>query len=200
MMKKSYSLLLVFGILGGCTTIKPVEPPVVYKEPVLVGEPFGIKIAKSKKEISDQIALLDTINKKRFAGKYQMLVHNNNLDARAGSSRTVPESYNKASTSNGYQVLVNDNNNIAPKESSVRQGKIIKNLDWKDSSLNDLINGFSSATNYEVVINNSKSKNVSFSASQEDSFSALNRLANEVSSFATIQVVDREKKIYLTYK
>jgi hypothetical protein len=186
-MKKNIILFAVVAMLAGCASVVPTPAP-KDQEPVLTGLSMKERVATASKDINNQVELLNKINENRYVGKYKMVTHNNELDARKGSSRTVPPEQKEVTVVQAK----------APE--AVKTGDTIKKIDWKHSSLNDLVKGFASAAGYKLVlVSNSADRNVTFSVENENIFSALNRLKTQVMPFALITVVDKEKTIYLNY-
>ena len=186
-MKKIIALFAISAVLSGCATVAPTAQTTIKdQEPILVGISMKERVAVASKDITNQIDLLNKINENRYAGTYNVVKHNNELEARKNSSNTVPQAYSRTP--------------IEIKTTAVSTASKIKKIDWKDSSLNELVKGFGEAAGYKVIlVAGSKDKNVSFYVENENVFSALNRLKVQVSSFALITVVDSSKTIYLNY-
>lgn len=187
-MKKNIILFAVVAMLAGCASVVPPTPSPGDKEPVLTGLSMKERVATVSKDINNQVELLNKINENRYVGKYKMLTHNQELDARKGSSRTVPPEPKEVPVAQ-----------VKP-TSEVKSGDVIKKIDWKHSSLNELVSGFGKAAGYKVVqVSKNTDRNVTFYVENENIFSALNRLKTQVMPFALITVVDKEKTIYLNY-
>lgn len=179
-MKKNIVLFAVIVMLTGCATVvPPTSTAPKDQEPVLIGLSMKEKIATASKEINSQVDLLNKINQNSYVGTYKLVTHNNELDARKGSSRTVPQ-----------QVSNNTTNT----------NETIKKIDWEQSSLNELVKGFGTAAGYKVVlVSGNTDKMVTFHVENENIFNALNRLKAQVATVALITVVAQEKTIYLNY-
>jgi len=93
-MKKFLILSFSIMVLTGCATTQQTTIK-VEEEPILVGIPLNERIARSEKKINEQLGLLEKIRERKYVGSYNMVVHNNELDARKNSSRTLPEIYAK---------------------------------------------------------------------------------------------------------
>ena len=190
-MKKNIILFAVVAILAGCASVAPSNPTPTIRdqEPALTGISIKERVATASKDINNQIDLLNKINENRYAGKYKAVTHNNELDARKGSNRTLPPEQKQSPIVQAKSA-----------QESVQTDDKIKKIDWKHSSLNDLVKGFGSAAGYKVVLISKKAdKNINFYVENENIFSALNRLKIQVMPFALITVVDKEKTIYLNY-
>lgn len=190
-MKKNVVLFAVVAILAGCASVVPSipTPTIRDQEPALTGMSMKERVATASRDINNQVDLLNKINENRYAGKYSALTHNNELDARKGSNRTLPPEQKQSPIVQAKAA-----------QEPVQTGDTIKKIDWKHSSLNDLLKGFGSAAGYKVVLISKKAdKNINFYVENENIFSALNRLKIQVMPFALITVVDKEKTIYLNY-
>jgi len=194
-MKKNIVLVAVVALLSGCASVAPTVQSSKDQEPILVGLPMKEKIAIASKDINNQMDLLSKVNGQKYVGSYKLVTHNNDLDARKGSSRTLPPQVEEKKVAPPVEAPP-----PVVKEKSADNSKIIKKIDWKNSSLNDLVKGFGSAIDYKVVlVSKEKDKNVSFSVENEPVLSALDRLKTQVRGFALITVEDKSKTIYLNY-
>lgn len=192
-MKKIIPLVLICLGFAGCTTIvKPQVGEQSDQEPILVGEPMSKRVAVATNDINNQLELLNKINSGKYVGTFSMVTHNNQMDARKGSSKTIPQSYsNDTKKSESLKEEVSSTPAVKDK---------IKKIDWKNGSLNDLVKSFGVATGYQVIlVNDKKDKNINFNVENENVFTALTRLKNQVSSFALLTVVEKNKVIYLNY-
>lgn len=191
-MKKIIPLVLICLGFAGCTTvIKPQAKEPSDQEPALVGEPMSKRVAVATNDINNQIELLNKINSGKYAGSFSMVTHNNEMDARKGASTTIPQAYAHIETKKPDPSKEVKTSAVTDK---------IKKIDWKDGSLNGLVKSFGVATGYQVIlVNEKKDKNVNFNVENENVFVALNRLKNQVSSFALLTVVEKNKVIYLNY-
>ena len=185
----------VVTVLAGCASAPTPEP---YRdvEPALVGIPMTERIASSAKRINAQFELLNKVRANEYVGKYDMPVHNQEVDARIGSKNTLPQSYaNKDEIIAKALAEQKERDLLAAKKSQV-----IKKIDWQNSSLNDLVKNFSSALDYNVVyVSKTKDLNVNYKVENETLESALNRLANEVKPIALLTIDDANKTIFLNY-
>lgn len=183
-------MIAVSVIFTGCAT-PPVPPAPHDEEPVLTGKPMSERLAAVSNDINNQMELLNNLNAGKKVGSFTTVVHNNELDARKNSNNTIPKSYGVATQS--VQAT------SSPDPVLNAQDKI-KKIDWKNGSLNDLVKNFAVATNYKLIlVAPNKDKVVSFHVENETVANALNRLKTQISSFALLTVVDKEKTIYLNY-
>lgn len=179
----------------GCAT---VPPPTQYvdKEPILVGVPISERIAKTDKEINEQIELLDRVSSGKYAGKYEVVQHNNGLDARVGSSRTLPKAY---AQKDNPKVTASP---TATSTSSAIENKIVKKIDWKSSSANELGKSLAKAMGYEFALKTGeiKDRNIDFTVNQEPLHSVLDKFKNTMSPFAEVVVIKDNKTFNIIYK
>jgi hypothetical protein len=181
------ALTALLGTLGGCATAPvPVAPRVVDQEPLLVGKPIDQRISEVHSSIDDQLFLLDKVQHGGKFGNYGVVQHNNNLDARVGSSKTIPQAYAHP------EVKL---------DTVVAQNKV-KKIEWKDNSLNALLGNFSKALGYQLVIKTGQlsDKNINFSAENITLNQALNKLGQEIAPFAHLMVIDSNKTVNVIYK
>lgn len=169
------------AVITGCSTIPTPEPIYRDNEPNLVGKPIAERINESQTAINDQFALLERIHSGKHVGTYNVVEHNNNLDARKGSAYTVPYDYanntydipgkgdgrftvvngkgsmNQNTYNNkGTEVLAvttvsNELKQIELPANNVTNQKV-KRINWQNNSLNVLAENLAKALGYELVI------------------------------------------------
>jgi hypothetical protein len=208
-MLMSSSLLL----LAGCAT--PPAPVVkVDKEPILVGIPMGERVAKSAVSINEQVDLLNKVNAQKYVGTYEMVEHNNGLDARKGSSKTLPQSYaNKKDAvveaqpvpqgKNVANVVNVNSTTVATNVVKVEENKInqkVKKIDWSNESANELGKLFAKTLGYEFVLAGNKDVNISVSIENETIESAIAKYKTALSKVATVVIIDKNKTFNVIYK
>lgn len=185
----------VFAVLAGCASAPKPEP---YRdvEPALVGIPMADRIATSSQRITSQFELLNKVQANEYVGKYDMPVHNQELDARIGSKKTLPQAYAQKD-----EIIAKALADQAIKDSlNTKKSQIIKKIDWQYSSLNDLVKNFASALDYSVVyVSKGKDVKVNYKVENETLDSALNRLTNEIKPIALLTVDDASKTVFLNY-
>lgn len=199
---KNFALLLgLLSMMTGCATHEVIQEKVDI-EPILVGKPISQKVQESQQSISDQLSLLNKIQNKEKVGTYKVVTHNNDLDARVGSSRTIPQYY--AAKETAEQVKVNKAAVVETKktvETDLLKVKI-NSIDWKNDSLNKLAEKFAGAINYKLIIteNNYKDVNTSFKANKITVEEAILKFKNENSAFATVELNKTNKSLNIIYK
>lgn len=186
----------------GCAT---VPPPTQYvdKEPILVGVPISERIAKTDKEINEQIELLDRVSTGKYAGKYEVVQHNNGLDARVGSSRTLPKAYaQKDAPKVTATASTTVTSTTVTSTASAIENKIVKKIDWKSSSANELGKSLAKAMGYEFALKTGelKDRNIDFTVNQEPLHSVLDKFKNTMSPFAEVVVIKDNKTFNIIYK
>lgn len=174
-------------LLGGCATPAPKPEVMTDVEPLLVGKPIGQRVFETSGVISEQLALLNRVQLGQNPGLFSIVEHNNQLDARKNSSRTIPEAYAKKEV----QPTAMPSNTAN-----------IKRILWENNSLNELSNGFAKALGYELVIKSGAIKdiNINFLAQNMSLVDAIEKLKVEVKPFAEIIVVPNNKTINILYK
>lgn len=199
-MKKTSVLALVslMTLLGGCaTTTPPVQQPMGDQEPLLVGKPINQRISEASESINDQLFLLEKVRSGGHVGDYAVVEHNNRLDARIGSNRTIPRAY---AHPKAPEVKVPEQVKEV-KETAVSTEKV-KRIEWKNNSLNTLAGNFAKALGYQLVLKEGaiSDKNIDFSVENVTLMEAVNRLKQQVSPFAEIMVVEANKTVNVLYR
>jgi hypothetical protein len=128
--KYFYSVCVLSALLVGCETVKPVAVERDH-EPVLTGIPVSEKVAASESLLNNQIELLNKITEKKPVGTYNVVTHDNSLDARVGSNMTIPKSYafpvKEKEILNKPEVLSENSGNNEKKSGDVVEAKPLKN-------------------------------------------------------------------------
>lgn len=208
MIRKTLGFMPVLAMLAaGCTTIPQPQPPRDI-EPALVGVPIGQRITESQNDINNQLFLLAKLNTGQKVGSYDVVTHNNNLDARLGSDQTLPQAYakglqNKNNTAQN-SVTVNKTDGIKESVTSIQEPVIqkVKRIAWDDNSLNKLADNLAKAMGYELVIKGGTiaDKNIKFVATDMTLTEVVTKLKAEVAPFADIVVIDKNKTFNIFYK
>jgi hypothetical protein len=179
-------------ILAGCTT--PVMTPVkVDKEPILVGMPIGERVGKSEQSISEQINLLDKIKAKKYVGTFEVVKHNNDMDARKGSSQTIPQAYAYLQEKPTEQVVASINPVINPMQNK------IKKIEWENNSANELGQQFANALGYKFSTTGNKDEIISLRIENETMESAVNKFKNVLKDKAVVLLVEQNKTFTIIY-
>lgn len=188
-MKKTSMITLasLMVMLAGCATPPPAVQQMVDEEPILVGKPVGEKIFETSQSINDQFELLERVEKGGHIGKYSIVEHNNKVDARKGSDRTLPRVYSKEEV---------------PSVASAPAAKKVKRIEWSNNSLNELANNFAKALGYTLVVKEGSiiDKNVNFLAENVTLKEALEKLKQQVAPSVEVIVVDQNKTVNVIYK
>lgn len=189
-MKKSILLSSSLLILAGCAT--PPAPVVKTDvEPILVGIPLNERVAKSSKAIYEQMDLLNQVQAKKNLGSYKMVEHNNGLDARKGSSRTIPQAYSKNESLDKEIVAMPNDPKLQLK---------LKRIEWEDNSANLLGKEFAKTLGYNFVVNGDKDVNISLKIENETLESAINKFKAALQPNATVLIVEKNQTFNIIYK
>lgn len=177
-------------ILAGCAT--PQLPVVkVDKEPILVGIPLGERVSKTSKAVYEQIELLNQIHSQKNLGAYQVVEHNNGLDARKGSSRTLPQA---------YAVTQGIDKEIGAMPNNPRLQLKLKKIDWEDNSANELGKQFAKSLGYSFVVNGDKDMNISLKIENETLESAINKFQAALKPNATVLIIEKNQTFNIIYR
>ena len=194
-MKKTILSLFVVGLLAGCATkIEPKKEIRVEKEPLLVGIPVSERLDKSDKVISEQLDLLNKLEKNNGSINtgYQVVQHNNNLDARKGSERTIPRAYAFAEQ---YRAKMEEKKKV----DSTMQRRI-KNIDWKNNSANELGKNFATLLGYKLIVNKPTDQKVNYIATDITVGEAIEKFKVLMLPIATIDLDSESKVLLINYK
>lgn len=205
-MKKTITLGIMTSamLLAGCATVQAPQKPQDI-EPALVGRPVAERIQESENDINNQVALLDKINSGQKVGTYNVVTHNNDLDARVGSSQTIPQAYargNKALRGgSNWTPEATSKDTVTTVAKTVTTQKV-KRIEWQNNSLNKLSENLAKALGYELVIKEGtlKDKNINFTAENKTLPEVVQKLKAETASFADIVVIDQNKTFNIFYK
>jgi hypothetical protein len=189
-MKKTIILSTSLLILAGCAT---PPAPVVKRdvEPILVGIPLEERVAKSSKAIYEQMDLLNQVQAKKNLGPYHMVEHNNGLDARKGSSRTLPQA---------YAVTDDSSKEIGGMPNDPKLQLKLKRIDWEDNSANMLGKEFAKTLGYSFVVNGDRDLNISLKIENETLESAINKFKVALQPNATVLLVEKNQTFNIIYR
>ncbi len=185
-------------VLAGCTTPVPI-PVKVDKEPILIGMPIGERVSKSEQSINEQIDLLSKIKAQKYVGTFEVVKHNNDMDARKGSNQTIPQAYSSmteksiSSEQIGANVSTNTNTNVNPMQNK------IKKIEWENNSANELGQQFASALGYQFSTTGNKDQIISLNIENETIESALNKFKNALKDKAVVLVIEQNKTFTIIY-
>lgn len=184
-MKKIIAIMIGSSaiLMTGCATAPQPKVEIVVKEPILVGKPVAQRISESSSEINAQLELLQKVQSGGKIGNFAIIQHNNNLDARVGSSNTIPQAYAK----------INEPEKKEP---------VIRKIQWNNNSLNKLVANYANAMGYQVVIKPGTvaDKNVDFLAENITLKQSLFLLKETMKGVADIVVIEKNKTINVFYK
>lgn len=184
--------------LIGCATSSP-QPEVRRDiEPILVGIPMNEKISTSQQNINAQFELLSKVKSGQYVGKFEMVEHNNLLDARKGSRNTLPNAYNTVSADKSNNVTKKD---VSSEEScSPKLQEKVKRIVWQNDSANKLGKNFAEAIDYSFVVSGNHDENISITVENETLESAIKKYKVALKGKADVLVIDKNKTFNVIYK
>lgn len=197
------SSLFVLSLVGCSSTQTKInigEQVKIDKEPIILGVPLNQKVQHSDTRVSEQLDLLTKIKEKKFIGTYEMVQHNNDLDARKNSDRTLPKAY--AFEQDQSQIKEVTTVTQDTKEVSAFDQKL-KVLDWDNNSANDLGEMFAKSLGYSfksVASSNNSDVNVSFKVRNVTISQALEEFKKSLGKKADLIVSEKTKTLMIQYK
>lgn len=218
-MKKILLIPSIF-ILFGCATTQQAPNPIRQdQEPLLVGIPMNERVASTKSTINNQFELLNKVRTGQYAGKYEMVTHNNELDARKGARNTIPQAFNsinasktevkeeKVTTKEGVTIkeTISSNENdkrVVKVEESCNPKLLekVKVIVWDNDSANKLGKNFADAIGYQFVTTDNKDLNVSIKVENDSLQSAVNQFKEQLKGKAEVVIIDKNKTFNIIYK
>lgn len=182
---------IVMGLTGCASVSQPSKGNFVDTEPLLVGIPFDQRIAKSEKKILEQRDVWYRYKMDIGTKEYSMVTHNQNLEARKNSVRTLPQEYSKMKDN-----VAKDERDYVPEVLLQEVNKI----EWRNNSANALGRTIADAMGYEFVTNKKKDINVNVVVSGGTIDSVLKEFAKSLEPNATILVMPENKTFNILYK
>lgn len=184
-------------LISGCASTIPMPSPRDV-EPALVGKPVNERISETENDINNQLVLLNKVSSGKKVGSYNVVTHNNNLDARVGSSMTIPKAYANTKQNSGVADTT-----VAVANPLLNQK--VKKIEWDNNSLNKLSENIAKAIGYSVVIKEGREtrirdRNISFLAADQTLGQVIEKLKREAAPVAEIVVVDQNKTFNIFYK
>lgn len=183
---------LVIGLSGCASMNKPATTGIfVDKEPLLVGIPFEQRIAKSEKKILEQKDVWYKYKLDIGTKEYNMVTHNQNLEARKNSVRTLPQEYSKMK-----DTVAKEERDFIPEVLLQEVNKI----EWRNNSANGLGRTIADAMGYEFVTNKRKDININLIVKGGTIDSVLKEFAKALEPQANILVMPENKTFNIIYK
>lgn len=192
---KKITLLATILIVGlsGCASLK--QPTSIDnfadREPQLVGIPFEQRIAKSEKKILEQKDVWYKYKMDKGTNDYNMVTHNQNLEARKNSVRTLPQAYSKM-----REDVAKEERDYIPEVLLQEVNKI----EWKNNSANSLGRTIADAMGYDFVTNKKRDMNINMAVKGGTIDSVLKEFAKALEPNATILVMPENKTFNIIYK
>ena len=182
---------IMIGLTGCATVTQPSTATFVDKEPLLVGIPFEQRIANSEKKILDQRDVWYRYKMNIGTKEYNMVTHNQNLEARKNSVRTIPQQYSQMK-----ETVAKDERDYIPEVLLQEVNKI----EWRNNSANALGRTIADAMGYEFVTNKKKDINVNVVVNGGTIDNVLKEFAKSLEPNATILVMPENKTFNIIYK
>jgi hypothetical protein len=202
------SLLSLIGCSQMPTQIEDGSKNQIDKEPLIVGLPFSERVATTSKNIDNQLDLLHKVKSQEHVGAFEMVKHNNDLDARLDSDKTIPKAYKDVVAKQQAEIANNETKEVS-KSDNIEEIKDVaenlmnrklKALDWENNSFKELVKMFAQALGYEFIDNkNIKDFNITLKASNITIANALQELKKK-SEKVNIVVAEKTKTITITNK
>lgn len=192
-MKKLTLSIGTFAVLAltGCSTVQQAEQPKVDKEPILVGIPFPQRLALSEKKIMEQRDIWYRYKMGMGTKEYEMVAHNTDLEARKGSSRTLPQAYAK-------------NDVLARTDSKEYKDDVmkteIKKIEWQNNSANQLGKLIADAMGYTFVVNKEDDARINLKVENRDVKAVVREMEKALAGKATVLILPENKTFNIIYK
>jgi hypothetical protein len=194
-MKNLSVIIATVSILGltACTTTPKQETQNVKTEvePILVGMPFEQRIALSQKRIMEQRDIWYRYKMGIGTQEYNVVTHNNNMEARKGSSRTLPQAYAKSK-----DVVRNEERDYMIEELAIPVNKI----EWINNSANSLGMEIAKNLGYQFVVNKDKDLMVNVVVSNSNLDGVVKALEKELGANASVLIMPENKTFNIIYK
>lgn len=180
-------------VLSGCSTVTPKVEEKVDTEPRLVGIPLNERIALSEKKVMEQRDIWYRYKMGIGTKEYNVVAHNTDVDARKGSSRTIPQAYAKSKN------LVRTDDGEITKEIPKMETEL-KNLQWVNNSANGLGREISKVLGYTFVTNKQTDINVTVVGKDISLEKVIKSLEQELGSRATVLIMTENQTFNIIYK
>lgn len=207
-MIKFTSIASITLLLTACATQTLPPEPKYDKEPLLVGIPLGERISSTNQNINSQFQLLSKVKSGQYVGKYEMVEHNNELDARKGSRNTLPQDYSQ--TKSSISKVVTEEVKMSKNTEVVKITELdescnpkfqtkVKQLSWNNDSANELGKLISKGLGYQFVSTGDKDINITIDANNETLSVVLKKYKSALKGKADVVVVDKNKTFNVIY-
>lgn len=207
--------VLATGCASTSVTTKNNEPTVNKND--LVGMSVKSQLAETKKSLDDQLDLLKAVNSGQKITSYNLVTHNNNVDARVGSTNTLPIQYGQQDVPVPVpdvkvvekKVVVTEDVKVSTTKTEVSDTKTIMNqkvkrIIWNNDSLNTLAKNLAKSIGFEFVSKASPTgisdANVNYHIENVTVREAIKELAEKAAPYADVLVVEGNKTVNVLYK
>ncbi len=204
LISSSLFILSLVGCSATQTKINTGEQLKIDKEPIILGIPLNQKVQHSDTRVSEQLDLLSKIKEKKFVGTYEMVQHNNDLDARKNSDRTLPKAYAFEEDKSQIKEVT-----TVAKTQGQEQGQVsvfdqkLKLLEWNNNSANELGEMFAKSLGYNfksVASSNNSDVSVSMKVRNVTISQALEEFKKSLGKKADVIVSEKAKTLTIQYK
>ena len=227
---KLLPLVAVAILATGCANtgmgLKSQDKPATNSKNALVGMSVESQLESTKKALDDQLSLLKAVNSGQELSSYNMVTHNNNVDARVGSTNTLPIQYGQqnvppSSKLNGdtvatvatveaaKEVLVEEKVTVSKEvvkssETNTIMSQKVKRIVWKNDSLNTLAKNLAKSIGFEFVTKPSATgvadANVDYAVENVTVREAIGELSKKATGVADVLVFEENKTVNVLYK
>ena len=179
----------------------------------LVGMSVESQLEATKKALDDQLSLLKAVKSGKEIESYNMVTHNNNVDARVDSSNTVPLQYGHQNVPQSFslneakvdtETKVDTGTKEIVKSNDVVMTQKVKRIVWKNDSLNTLAKNLAKSIGFDFVTKPSEKgvadANVDYAVENVTVKEAIIELSKKASGVADVLVFEENKTVNVLYK
>lgn len=203
MKRVSLIIAIIASALTGCATVvTPVQP--ADQEPRITGKNVDQRLFEASENIELQKQLLSKLRNREPIYNVTPVTHNNNLDARPGSPNTIAPLKSPSSkvTVVTEKTPVTPVSPVSDLERNPKSSQLVKQIDWKKNSLNELSQNLSKALGYEFVLNQNGKKDlmIDFYIEKQDLKTVVEQLRKQIANQADIIIVGKNNTFNLIYR
>lgn len=215
---KLLSLVAVSILATGCANTslgtKTQDKSSSSNKNALVGMSVASQLDDTKKSLDDQLALLKAVKSGQEISSYNMVTHNNNVDARVGSTNTVPLQYGQqnvppSSKINPEPAKVEEKVTVSQEvikstSTNTVMTQKVKRIVWKNDSLNTLAKNLAKSIGFDFVTKASPKgvadANVDYTVENVTVREAISELSKKTNGIADVLVFEENKTVNVLYK
>lgn len=218
---KNYKLLPIVAmalLATGCANVgiktKNTDNSTSSKN-ALIGLSVSEQLKRTAKSLEDQDRLLETLKKGQEITSYNLVTHNNNVDAREGSINTVPLQYGQQNVpiAQGVieaelekQTLVEEQVKLQTQiqSSTGAMNQKVKRIVWNNDSLNNLAKNLAKSIGYDFVTKASEKgkadEKIDYMVENVTVKEAIAELIKKAEPVADVLVFEENKTVNVLYK